>query len=137
MSDERCKCYNDDIFEMCDYCKNKNFPSITEEYERLQVNLVRLMDENEQLKQQLEAYKESDKVLSDMLESRENDILKLKKQLEEAVEVIEFYGDKKNWNSLDDLIQFNTLDIINGDDIESRCGGKRARQFLAKYRGKK
>ena len=81
--------------------------------------------------------------------SLENQIQQLKQQLSEAVEVIEFYGNRFSWNFSqhpdheyyagaikddDSLLKYKEK---NGDEFEDYCGGKRARQFLAKYRGEK
>ena len=63
-------------------------------------------------------------------------IIQLKQQLSEAVEVIEFYGKRACFEtSLID--EFNMCNFFAwNEDGEEDCG-KRARQFLAKYRGEK
>lgn len=91
----------------------------------------------QQLKQQLEVENKNNYEMSAEMEH-------LKNQLKEAVEVIEFYGNKENWDTRDKLFDYLTLaKIINEDDLDDRDnffvkihGGKRARQFLAKYRGR-
>jgi len=65
-------------------------------------------------------------------------IIELKAQSKEAREVIEFYGDMVNWHMsgpienciLDKGIPIR--DCFELDDVEDACGGKRARDFIAK-----
>jgi hypothetical protein len=72
------------------------------------------------------------KTLADM--KRENE--KLQARLEEAEKVIEFYGDKHNWESeyhgyvIDDQINPTDLEI----DSNGKIGGKRAREYQQKYK---
>jgi len=76
----------------------------------------------------------------------EKELAKLKSELKEAVEVIEFYGNRFSWNFSqhpdheyyagaikddDSLLKYKEK---NGDEFEDYCGGKRARQFLAKIK---
>jgi len=112
--------------------------------------LARLLNENKKLKQQLESCESKNKDLCEALMGTELDLLneniELKQQLKEAVEVIEFYGNRFSWNFSqhpdheyyagaikddDSLLKYKEK---NGDEFEDYCGGKRARQFLAKYR---
>ena len=120
----------------------------------------KLEKENLQLKQQLEAIEKQLYVLKDIdisenidegmvwVTERWFDKAELfEQQLEESVDVIEFYADRFSWNFSqhpdheyyagaikddDSLLRYKEK---NGDEFEDYCGGKRARQFLAKYRG--
>lgn len=75
---------------------------------------------------------------------------KLEQQLEElkkdSLALADFYGNRFSWNFSehpeheyyagaikddDSLLKYKEK---NGDEFEDYCGGKRARQFLAKYR---
>ena len=62
------------------------------------------------------------------VEQLEQQIAKLKTELKEAVEVVEFYG-----NHLDDLTIYDDESFVMG---RGEVYGKRARQFIAKYRGR-
>ena len=58
--------------------------------------------------------------------------VRLEQQLKEAIEVLEFYADKDNW-----LVRDCDADAIYYDDCDNSIaghGGKRARQYLEKYR---
>ena len=67
---------------------------------------------------------------------------KVRKQLEEAIEVIKFYSSQYNWvesgrNNEKMRITFDDNSILTkiasngfGYDYEFKCGGRRARQFL-------
>lgn len=59
--------------------------------------------------------------------------------IQKAVEMAEFYGDRKNWSSIDyksdckDLITFNDLGVKSYNekpDYAVASGGRRAREFL-------
>jgi hypothetical protein len=64
--------------------------------------------------------------------------LKLTKQLKEANEVIEFYGDGNNWQLIE--IGDNVAALLAQDCSETKKGftdkhgGKRAREYKAKYK---
>ena len=61
------------------------------------------------------------------------EIQQLKQQLEDAVEVIEFYGDKDTYEYITSKsLIMNIKENCIGEDV-----GNKARQFLAKYRGEK
>ena len=109
-------------------------------------------DEINRLKQQLESLEKENRGLKMMLNhvaGVEHVCEDLEVKLAEAVEVIEFYGNRFSWNFSrhpdheyyagaikddDSLLRYKEK---NGDEFEDYCGGKRARQFLAKYRGEK
>ena len=71
--------------------------------------------------------------LEQKLSDSEADWLKMRdiaeetqRKLDEAIEVIRFYADDMNW----------AFDEIVKEDVYRACGGKRARDFLAKIEGK-
>jgi hypothetical protein len=68
---------------------------------------------------------------------RASKIAKLKQQLKEAESVIEFYGDRSSWryeeiNDCEARIITDDLSVPIGWCEEN--GGKRARQYLTKYK---
>lgn len=92
---------------------------------------------NEQLKQQLESLEKENRGLKMMLNhvaGVEHVCEDLEVKLAEAVEVIEFYG--KYYKSDNTLVDFLKEEKERIDNVWIPTG-KRARQFLAKYRGEK
>lgn len=77
--------------------------------------------------------------LSDIVDSHEA----LRKQLEDAVEVIKFYADDSAWEHSaeysdgDDFLKIADSDEIKKKDSKDCIGGRRARQFLESMEGKK
>lgn len=53
---------------------------------------------------------------------------KVRKQLYEAIEVIKFYGDMGNWDSIDNIY----FDVMPHDRNDNKFAGKKARNFLKK-----
>ena len=58
----------------------------------------------------------------------------LEQQLKEANEVIRFYGDVSNYG-WDDVPTITSRDC--GDVKHGKIGGKQAREYLSKYKGKR
>lgn len=93
-----------------------------------------LKDKIQSLQQQLDEakyYKHANENLSRVCDE-------LEKQRDEAVKALEFYADEKSWRDIDGTTVF---DFISDTDLERRIGdtvigGKRAREVLAKLRGK-
>jgi len=105
-----------------------------------------LIDKINELKQQLESLEKENKDLKERLKwvSYKKEKQALEQQLEEAVEVIEFYGDTTNWDSKDGLNDTCIDGVITYSDIYSpwgevgiSVGGKRANEFLNKHREQK
>lgn len=100
------------------------------------VDLEIALEKIQQLKQQLE---EKDKEIKYHKEWA----LDFQEQLKEAVETISFYANADSWMSDADSSPHYYDCIVddsekcNEDGYRFECGGKRARQFLAKYRGEK
>lgn len=94
---------------------------------------------NEKLKQQLEAVEKENRGLKMMLNhvaGVEHVCDDLEAKLAEAVEVIEFYGNgvALDWD-YDDIREQEDSDFNEEKQLSFK--GKKARQFLAKYRGEK
>jgi hypothetical protein len=67
----------------------------------------------------------------------EKEINKLEQQLKEAESVIEFYSDDLSWYDTDrSLSKPRLANAIIFSDIDNNSGGKRARQYLEKYKVK-
>ena len=74
----------------------------------------------------------------------EHDLARVTELLKGACEVIEFYGDRFSWDFsrhpiyemhpglIVDDSSFMRFKEADGDEFEQPCGGKRAREFLAK-----
>ncbi len=71
-------------------------------------------------------------------ESARKELQSLKDQLEKAEKVIEFYGERSNWNRLSESPNWTKIKndsseerlIICDDDYPVMCGGKKARQYF-------
>jgi len=114
----------------------------------LRFELSQYRKEIQQLKQQLEAVEKENRGLKMMLNhvaGVEHVCEDLEVKLAEAVEVIEFYGNHTNWET--EILSKRACykKVFKDCDIErvkvmvgyvDSCG-KRARQFLAKYREEK
>lgn len=64
----------------------------------------------------------------------------LKRELAEAREVIGFYGDKRNWELDENTIDYSVIsqddwELLRPNKYNKNSGGKRARAWLAKYKG--
>lgn len=74
----------------------------------------------------------------------QNACIELQERLREAEKVIGFYGNIENWRNpkYPQKHDFNVLDSEDGRDVDAIKGGyfiagKRARQYLEKYKGEK
>jgi len=93
------------------------------------------------MQKELEAVLERYKVIVEEIKQSEN--YALKKKLKVAVEALEFYGNKENWQAPEDQgfehhdSLDNTLADMIHEDHDKKTGGKRAREALEKIKAKK
>lgn len=101
--------------------------------------LLDAREENERLKAlaTTQAGKYKDEILE--VSKLKSSNAHLQSQLTEALRVIEFYGDEKNWTIVSDRVSPQIVGDARHADDSKGCaftGHKRAREFLAKVKGR-
>jgi hypothetical protein len=78
-------------------------------------------------------------LVNDLVDLMVNELSKLRAQLDECEKVVAFYGNKENWQSLQvgygdkSQIKWHDIEDISSDDRVKEFGGKKAREYQAKY----
>lgn len=109
-----------------------NIKELESELTNCKLGFATQSEKVEQLEQELEAVNLSEKGAWDKANEQLTKLTTLEAKLQEAEKVIEFYGEKKNYGSMGQIIQWTDTPIGINRTVDF---GSRARTYLSKQKG--